>query len=154
MTNATTTATTTAAMTVAEIRQAIIDARDTYASDYRFLGFRFAMEDYVIGSVVEQVSRSNANRQDERDFPAYGSDEYEELEELDGLCAYLLDKDEDYLDELIQRIMRGYRDDMIYTPNHYTPHIYIMGTDEISHSWAEDYGEVILPDPTVISKII
>lgn len=50
-------------------------------------GIRFDDRPLKIGDKLDN-SRHNADREDAREFPEYGTSEYEEMEELDGTCAY------------------------------------------------------------------
>src|SRR5690625_1684810 len=51
------------------------------------VGVRFENKSIEIGEAIEN-SRHNLDREDERDMPEYGTEEYEEMFELDGASAY------------------------------------------------------------------
>ena len=53
-----------------------------------YVGIRFEDKKRTIGEIIEECSKDNRERQDERDFPEYGTTEYDELPELNGVCAY------------------------------------------------------------------
>lgn len=70
---------------IEEIKEVI----ESSINDYDYYGIRFEDKEYKIGDICFN-SKSNTNREDERDFPEFGSEEYNELEELDGTCAWSL----------------------------------------------------------------
>ena len=53
---------------------------------YEYVGVRFEDKVREISDVCE-CSKHNPDREDERDFPVYGSEEYEDLPELNGASA-------------------------------------------------------------------
>ena len=59
------------------------------------VAIRYDNKPVNVGETLEE-SKSNANRDDDRDFPEYGSKEYNDAEYLDGTCAYALNDSEDY----------------------------------------------------------
>ena len=120
-------------------------------TNFNFLGFRIEAREYKVGDIMEGTSRTNLGREDERDFPAYGTEEYEELEELDGLCAYDLGIDFrtiDSIEEQLNQMFRGL-EDREYTDGH----MYVIGTNDYSDDFAEDNYEIVMPNPTVLAVI-
>lgn len=55
--------------------------------EYMCVGLRFEDKDREVGETCEN-SRNNINREDEREFPEYGTDEYFQLEEMDGVSTW------------------------------------------------------------------
>lgn len=75
-------------MTYIELIKKVTELAREFACDYEYVGIRFENKDRNIGESIHDVSKTNPFRDDERAFPDYGTDEYDELEELDGICAY------------------------------------------------------------------
>lgn len=96
------------------------------------VGIRFETLNREIGDVC-QNSRHNPNRDDEREFPEYGTQEYSELEELEGTSAW----------ELRVDITGSYFSDM---------HCYIIGGD-IGYHPEPDQGEILIENAIVLEKI-
>lgn len=55
--------------------------------EWNCIGIRFGTSVYQIGDVLHN-SRNNVDREEEREFPAYGTQEYEEMEEMDGVSTW------------------------------------------------------------------
>jgi hypothetical protein len=74
----------------AKVNEALdaINFNDIYECEYEFIGIRFENKLRTVGEIIEDCSRDNEGRDDERDFPEYGTDEYEEMEELDGISTW------------------------------------------------------------------
>lgn len=64
------------------VNQAIENLDNTFS----FYGLRFENKDRNIGDICE-TSRHNPERDDERDFPEYGTRQYKKLPRLDGTSA-------------------------------------------------------------------
>ena len=60
--------------------------------DYYCVGVRYEDAPRNIGDLCNN-SRHNVARDDERDYPEYGTAEYDFMQELDGTCAYNLSVD-------------------------------------------------------------
>ncbi len=61
---------------------------ETQYLDYAFYGIRFDYRDNLEEGFVFNSSKDNSGRYDERDFPEFGTDEYAEMDDLDGTSAY------------------------------------------------------------------
>lgn len=77
----------------------VIDMINEACDSYSIVGIRFGDHMREEGDTFD-ISRANDDREDERVFPDYGTEEYENMVELDGTCAWLVG---DYC---------GYRDDL------------------------------------------
>ncbi|MCO7175571.1 hypothetical protein ACFP7A_00740 [Sporolactobacillus kofuensis] len=108
--------------------------------DYDVVGVRFEDKDRVIGEICEN-SRHNEDREDERDFPEYGTDEYEEMEELDGTCAW--DTDCEFIRDI---------DNYSYS-SFTTNHCYFIAGDYGRTNETGDVGEVVIKNAKVIAKL-
>lgn len=74
-------------MTYNQMIETVKAAYDLFADEYMYVGVRFESKMREIGEACES-SMHNPDREDERDFPAYGTPEYDELEELNGTSAW------------------------------------------------------------------
>lgn len=146
-------------MTIKEFAAKVIEAALEHGQGFDMYGYRFVNHQYAIGEELTEVSRSNHNREDARDFPEYNTEEYWEMEELDGLSAYSIDrydikeKNADAIEYEIFRHAgrRRQRDsDMDFFP--IADYCYLLGADDAS--WGEDEGEIIMEYPTVLARII
>lgn len=70
-------------MTAEEIKAMMIDLEE----EHEYVGLRFEERAYQVGDIVAN-SKSNMDRVDERDFPVYGTEEYDEMPELPGASSW------------------------------------------------------------------
>jgi len=137
-------------MTRTEMISKIKKAIETYEYEYSSLGIRFEDKERTIGEEIEDYSRSNADREDEREFPEYGTPEYEEMDEFDGVCAYYIDTYSDKIDLGFNDPRRENNIEGRYEANH----CYILGCNKVSSNMnAEDEGEIIMEDAKVLDII-
>ncbi|ASA22059.1 hypothetical protein [Paenibacillus donghaensis] len=113
---------------------------------YVAIGLRFEDKEREIGEVCE-YSKHNADRDDERDFPEFGSEDYEDMFELDGTSAWDMSVDSTYR---IERWQDPEKDCSL----HFEPlYCYVIaGNTTRTHSDA-DPGEVVIKDAIVIAQI-
>lgn len=71
------------------------EALEKYQDDYHYIGIRFEDKEREIGEICEN-SRHNTDREDEREFPEFGTEEYNEMLELDGTSAWNLETYDDF----------------------------------------------------------
>lgn len=121
-------------------------------TDYAYIGLRFENKGREIGEVIVDRSRHNAEREDDREFPAYGTEEYEEMEELDGVSAW-------DLSALSERNYPGFGRAREADPNKDctwyfdADHCYVIaGNVKRTHDDADD-GEVVIRNAVVITQI-
>ena len=77
------------------IKVACEKALEKFEDDYSFLGVRFEDKEREIGETCEN-SRHNTEREDEREFPEYGTEEYDEMVEFDGTSSWNLETYDDF----------------------------------------------------------
>lgn len=126
--------------TANEIKEIVLAAIEKYEYDYTFVGIRFEDKERVIGEIIEDESADNRDREDERDFPEFGTDEYAECETMGGISAWNAEAYDMYVDQN----RAG------------TKHAYIIVSD--SHAWMDaemllDEGEIVLVDAEVMEII-
>lgn len=113
---------------------------------YDYIGLRFEDKEREIGDVCE-YSRHNPDREDEREFPKYGTDEYFEMEELDGTSAWNMEEDGTYkighLEDLEDDCSRHFMAD----------HCYVIAGNNLGRHEDPDVNEILIKDAVVIAKI-
>jgi len=105
----------------------------TNFDDYAHIGIRFEDRKHSVGDTCAN-SKGNPDRFDERSFPEYGTAEYEELEELNGACAYS-----------IRNFMPS------ESATYFTDHAYIVAGNNAEYG--EDDGEIIIEDAVVLEVL-
>lgn len=111
------------------------EALEKWEGKYYYLGIRFEDKDREIGEICE-CSRHNIDREDEREFPVYGTEEYFEMMELDGTSAWYL---ETYTD---------------FEGPFPTEHCYIIGGNWLTNKDdGLDDNEVVIENAVVLEKI-
>lgn len=117
------------------IEEACKKALEKYQDEYWYVGIRFENKERKIGEICE-CSRHNIDREDEREFPKYGTDEYFEMMELDGTSAWNLETYDDF---------EGY---------FITDHCYIIAGNKISNQDdGLDDNEIVIDNAKVLEKI-
>ena len=108
--------------------------------DYEYVGFRFDERDMKVGECFGN-SKHNPDREDERDFPEYGTEEYEAMPELDGTSCY----DADYF-------MSVYANgEMIFFDE---TKCYLIASNEVGYHDDPDEGEILLKNPIVLGRVL
>lgn len=130
-------------MTVRKVLEIIEQETDALLDEGYVVGVRFENLQRKEGDVVKERSRHNIDREDEREFPEYGTDGYFEMMELDGVSTW----DAEEIDDILGRYV-----DMDGKANHefMADHGYIMYSHNVSNiDDALDHGEVVLVEPKV-----
>lgn len=133
-------------ITVKEFYETLIDLQEQY-EDEDYIGVRWEDLDRQTGDEVG-CSKHNLDREHEDDMPEYGTEEYEDLFELDGASS--LD-----IDFVLDHIKHTYRSDPEKMMNamYMGYHCYlIIGTGSSNHSDGIDDGEIVVVDAKVAHK--
>lgn len=117
------------------------------SGDYHCVGIRFEDKDREVGEICEN-SRNNIVREDERDFPIYGTEEYFQLEEMDGVSTW------DLTPETNKWLWNNPEADV--QDEYIGKHAYIIVGDKTG--WEQlngliDEGELLIKDGKVAYKI-
>ena len=115
--------------------------------EYDVIGIRFEDKDREVGDAVEN-SKHNIDREDEREFPEYGTEEYEDLYELDGASSWGEHTWEDV-------ILRGSKPEAEASREFPTYHAYLIGGGYSSEDHDEillDQGEEVITNAKVLYK--
>ena len=126
--------------TANEIKEMLKVALEKYEDDYTYVGIRFEDKVRTIGEIIEDESADNRDREDEREFPEFGTEDYEECDTMGGISAWDLASFDDYADQT----------------SYVATHAYIIVSD--SHAWMDsemllDEGEIVLVDAEVMEII-
>jgi hypothetical protein len=133
-------------MNIAEFWVEVKKQYDLLKDEYDFVGVRFEDKSRSINEMCE-CSRHNTNRNDEREFPVYGTPEYEDMEILNGTSAW---------DLSLQSVYRiaSYQNKTNDCKNHFlSDHCYIIVGDEKSYEENLDENEIVIVDAKVVAKI-
>lgn len=122
-------------MTQNEAIKKVKELQEQYADTYDYIGVRFETKQYKIGESCIN-SKTNIDRDDQRDFPEFGSDEYKSLESLNGTCSYDADFWENYID---------LDDDDEY-------HVHVIAGE--NYEEGEDRDEMIIVDAVVVGVLV
>lgn len=117
-------------------------------NEFYFFGVRFENKDREIGEIITDNSRNNIDRDDEREFPEYGTDEYLEMEEFDGVSAWDLNefKNQRYSDYEANK-----NADDIFIGKH----CYVLASDYLmntSNTIVDDF-EIVMQNAKVMYKL-
>lgn len=123
---------------------------------YNYIGVRFENKVREIGETCEN-SKHNIYREDERDFPEFGTEEYNDMLELDGTSSWLVyDSMFDWADEIEPSnnpgiALRGKSmDDEMFTE---AEHAYMIAGSRINNHSDADNGEAVIENAVVIDII-
>lgn len=114
---------------------------------FRYIGLRFENKDRRIGDKIES-SRHNPDRDDPRDFPEYGSDEYNDLPQFEGTSAWEI-KPPEFNPYLWKSEYDDWEDEIIKLKKH----CYIIAGDDEQRHFDRDYDEIIIINAEVVYKI-
>lgn len=135
-------------LTKKEMYEKAVALLEELEDDYDVIGIRYEDRDLQIGDVVGN-SRHNIDRDDERDYPDYGTEEYFEMEELDGASSW----HPHIWEEMLLRGHLSSVDDPADT-RIIAYHAYLIGGD-ISNDDGDgtlDYGETVIAEAKVLYK--
>ena len=128
----------------------IIAKIEEVCEDYEIIGIRFEDMARNVGDTCEN-SKDNPDRADERDFPEYGSEEYNELPELDGTSAWAVGN---YWGVVRSHVAEQIIKDAA-NKNGITNHCYLVAANQIGDmsNYFSDDGETLMIAPVVIAVI-
>lgn len=138
-------------MTILEMHEMVKGIYAANEIQYSYIGLRFEDKSREVGEECEW-SKHNPDREDEREFPAFGSEEYGELETLDGTSVW-------NLAAMTDRYLPGYgrlRDsdgEKNASSQFYAYHCYIVAGKLKGHHDDPDDGEILIKDAVVIAKV-
>lgn len=138
-------------MTIVEMYDKVKEIYVANEDNYYYIGLRFENKERIIGEVIEEQSRHNSDREDERDFPDFGTEEYEEMDVLDGVSAWDLAVSKTYkIDKFdLKKAERG--DDC--STHFLTNHCYIIASNKQGRHDDPDDGEIVIKDAVVIAQL-
>ncbi|WP_077297454.1 hypothetical protein [Virgibacillus pantothenticus] len=118
-----------------EVVERIIEQWENDEIEYDVIGVRFEDKERQVGDICER-SRHNSDREDEREMPEYGTEEYEEMKLFDGTSAWNIHEFDDFDSE------------------YDSYHCYIIaGNRDVNKDDDLDVGEVVIEDAVVIEVV-
>lgn len=134
-------------MKVAEMKDLVEDLfkQIEEQDEYYVYGLRFEDKEREVGEICEN-SRNNIEREDERDFPEYGTEEYAEMEEMDGTSAW-------DVDSALMQIEENLKYNTSVFGSKYAYIIAGHNTGWEQNNGLVDDGEVVIQDAVVLHKI-
>ena len=136
-------------MTNKEMKDKIENAYNKYKDKYQYVGLRFEDKEREIGEICEN-SKHNPDREDPRDYPEYGTEEYKKLPEFNGTSAW---------DLSISNMHRTWFDsnymtdkEKSYYPDEYN-HAYIIVGNKVDNDPDRDLDEIIITNAKVVEII-
>lgn len=135
-------------LTLKEFYEVIKTVEENHEDNAKVIGIRFEDKQRVIGEECDN-SRHNLEREYEGDMPEYGTEEYENMFELDGTSSFEIDE----LIKMVEAELKINDDrEMIAVFNNY--HCYIIGGDYTTNSSdALDHGEIVIANANVLEVI-
>jgi len=134
-------------MNLTEMMNQIKAIREANEDNYSFIGMRFENKERELNEICE-CSKNNTERADEREFPEYGTDEYNENPSFDGTSAWNLN---DY-EEAFRYNIKNPNSDMM--KSYEQDHCYIIaGNYSCNGDDGLDDNEVVIEDAKVIAII-
>jgi len=141
-------------MTIQELYDRVREIYEQYRGKYPFIGLRFEDKQRELGEFCEW-SKSNHEREDEREFPEYGTPEYDQLEDMGGTSAW----------DLQPHWWWTYTPGCDYSPREYEEykdydvhrllppkHCYVVaGYERSRKDMPQDHGEIVIEDARVIA---
>lgn len=133
-------------MTVNEMYEMAKKVWEENQDKFNYIGIRYENKVYGIGEELEW-SKHNPDREDEREFPEFGSKEYEGLPTLRGTSAWIINDEESYKQAPASW---GERD---ASSVHMADHAYIIGGKYHNTHSDADHGEVVIEDAVVLAVL-
>lgn len=135
-------------LTLKEFYEVIKSVEENHEDNAKVIGIRFEDKNRIVGEECNN-SRHNLDRDHEDDMPEYGTEEYEDMFELDGTSSF----DVEELIKMIETELKRNDDRrMIGVFNNY--HCYIIGGDYVTNeNDALDYGETVIANAKVLEVI-
>ena len=134
-------------MKVKEMWEQAKQAYQELKEDWAHVGIRFEAKERYVGEICED-SKHNPDREDEREFPEYGTEEYNNLPELEGTSAWNLEAAE-YLEKEWHFDFQLEED----AKKVFGDHAYIVVGNITKNHDDCDNDEIVIPDAEV-AKII
>ena len=119
------------------------EAIEEQKDNYYYMGIRFENKERFENEIIKDNSKSNVDRETERDFPEYGTEEYDTMDDVEGVSAY---------DLSVSNRTSWTPGDTSNVNNWYLQqHCYIVGSE--CANYGEDNDEIIMKNAKVLSVI-
>lgn len=120
---------------------------DEYA-EYSYYGLRFENKERETGEICGN-SRHNFDREDQREFPEYGDDDYQEMMELGGTSAYYIGERGEFDTSSYTGEWQSEDDSLMVTGDH----CYLVAGDVEGAHPDPDVNEILISEAVVIEKL-
>ena len=135
-------------MTYRKMKEKVEKIYNEAKEEFEFVGLRLENKERKAGEICEN-SKHNPDRDDDRDFPEYGSAEYEKLPEFDGTSSWDCRKVVNNFDEMMKGQFIDWEDELLFEQNH----AYIIAGNELDNNPDRDFDEIIIKNAQVIEKV-
>ena len=135
-------------MTYREMKEKVERIYNEAKEEFKFVGLRLENKEREVGDICGK-SKHNPNRDDSRDFPEYGSQEYKKLPEFDGTSSWDCRKVVNNFDSMVKGQFVDWEDEVLFERNH----AYIIAGNEVDNHIDRDYDEIIIKKAEVIAII-
>jgi len=141
-------------MKLVEMHAIIKELAAKFDGVYNYIGVRYEDKKREVGEECEW-SKHNPDREDEREFPRYGSKEYDDLPELDGTSVWGIDEVYDKRITIpgVGRPLRENEFDAEHTKLFIPDHCYIVAGNRQGFHEDPDENEILIKDARVVSVI-
>jgi len=130
-------------MNTEQLNQLLNKIKENKADDlenFWYTGIRFEEKVRQVGEIITDFSKHNVDREDIREFPEFGTEEYEEMKALEGVSAWHLDYFEFDADQ-----------------KRYASHCYLLASDnaivDIDGDLELDENELVMQDAEIIAQL-
>ncbi|MDA3855882.1 MAG: hypothetical protein PF569_06470 [Candidatus Woesearchaeota archaeon] len=131
----------------------LVSNKDRLEKNHLTVAVRYDNHKYKVGELIPN-SKTNIGRDDERDFPLYGTSDYENMDEIDGTSAYMLTSQGDYRYEMYDRetLEDFFEDEVVEVGGDVFDHCNLVEGVENTSEYIEDKGEIILKACKVVKN--
>lgn len=137
-------------MKIIEMYQKVKEIYNENECKYTFIGLRFEDKQRNVDDICGN-SKHNPDREDERDFPEFGTEEYEEMYELPGTSAWDI-KTDDHAG--FGSNLKGANLEKDCSRHFLMDHCYIVASDQLGNNDVLlDDNEILIKDAKVIAQI-
>lgn len=125
----------------------ILEMEESGELDYYYVGVRFEDKQREIGEELPP-SKYNDDREDERDFPDFNDEGYEDLPDAGGASAW-------GVEHALEEALSIYTEGSLVSSNYGAKHCYIIVGDYEGHNLDHvlDHGEVVIKDAKVFEQL-
>lgn len=115
--------------------------------DFLDVGIRFENKVRVVGETCGECSKHNADRDDDREFPDFDGEGYADMDELDGLSAWLISS------ATSKSLLGEFSSKFSIEQQVGSAHCYIVASNrDVTHDDCDE-GEIVMQNPVVLEVL-